>query len=71
MRGYRGSETSAEDLVDTLWNVFDRNIDVAAGIIRSVADLFEDQEKSNSILSAWQDLRARVSLISLSIPSRN
>lgn len=61
VRGYRGSETSAEDLVDTLWNVFDRQIDVAAGIINRVADLFEDIERRTSILSAWRDLQANVS----------
>lgn len=61
MRGYRSSETSAEDLVDTMWNVFDRQIDVAAGIINRVADLFDDAEKRISILSAWRDLQANVS----------
>lgn len=51
---------SAEDLVDTLWNIFDRKPEVAAGIVTAVADLFEDADKRRNLLSAWQDLRVEV-----------
>lgn len=60
VRGYRGNEMSASDLVDNLWNVFDRKADVASGIITGVADLFEPGEKRVNLMKAWQDLRVEV-----------
>ena len=59
MRGYRGSELSAGDLVDTLWNMLDNEADVAGPIITGLADLFVS-EKRSQLLSAWQDLRVEV-----------
>lgn len=63
MRGYRGSELSAADLVDTLWNMLDNEADVAGPIITGLADLFVS-EKRSQLLSAWQDLRVEVGPIS-------
>lgn len=60
---------SAEDLVDTLWNIFDRKPEVASGIITSVADLLEDADKRRNLLSAWQDLRVEVCSSPPSSPS--
>lgn len=58
---------SANDLVDNLFNMFDRKSDVAGGIISSVADLFEEGDKRGDLLRAWQDLRVEVRpIISLS-----
>ncbi|KAK4690557.1 hypothetical protein P7C70_g9554, partial [Phenoliferia sp. Uapishka_3] len=59
VRGYRGSELSASDLVDTLWHMLDNDIDVAGPIITGLADLFVS-EKRSQLLSAWQDLRVEV-----------
>lgn len=63
MRGYRGSELSAADLVDTLWNMLVNEADVAGPIITGLADLFVS-EKRSQLLSAWQDLRVEVGPIS-------
>lgn len=53
---------SAGDFVDTLWNMFDRRLEVAREIIGAVAELFDEvgSEKRDNLLRAWQDLRAEV-----------
>lgn len=51
---------SAGDFVDNLWNMFDRKIEIAGGIISSVADLFDDAEKREALLRAWHDVKVQV-----------
>lgn len=60
VRSYRGSEMSAGDLVDNLWNLFDRDTGVTGSVVSSVADLFEEGDKRGNIIRAWQDLRVEV-----------
>ncbi|GAA5886958.1 hypothetical protein JCM6882_009398 [Rhodosporidiobolus microsporus] len=58
VRSYRSGEMSSSDLVDTLFHIFDENVDSATPIISSLAALFEDASKRNSILAAWSSLRS-------------
>ena len=61
MRGFKVSETSASALVDSLYNIFDRDGSVTGSIMSQVADLF-DAEKRGELMVAWHDVRALVSL---------
>jgi hypothetical protein len=62
MRGYRANESSARDLISTVWNVLDHNIDDTASIINGVVDLLEDEEKKRDLLAAWNGFKIEVSL---------
>jgi len=61
MRGYRANESSARDLISTVWNVLDHNLDDTASIINSVVDLLEEEEKKRDLLTAWNGFKIEVS----------
>lgn len=60
VRGFRSSEMAAEDLVDTLGHIFDHQLDVTNGIITTLAELLDDVEKRQYLLTAWQDVQIQV-----------
>ncbi|KAF4615447.1 hypothetical protein D9613_002504 [Agrocybe pediades] len=53
-RGYRSSETSARDLILTVWNVLDRHLDHTASIVNMFIDLLDDDEKKQDLLTSWK-----------------
>jgi CHASE1-domain containing sensor protein len=52
---------SASDLVDQLFNIFDQRVDEAGSLIRGVAELFDEPEKRQAVLNAWNESRNEVS----------
>ncbi|THU81414.1 hypothetical protein K435DRAFT_972354 [Dendrothele bispora CBS 962.96] len=52
-RSYRASESSARDLISTVWNVLDRQLDHTASIINTFVDLLDDEDKKKDLLSSW------------------
>lgn len=60
MRGYRANESSARDLISTVWNVLDHNLDDTASIINGVVDLLEEDEKKRDLLAAWNGFKIEV-----------
>lgn len=64
IRGYRANESSARDLISTVWNVLDHDLDGTAGIINAVVDLLEEEEKKRDLLSAWNGFKVEVGLAS-------
>ncbi|KAK8854623.1 hypothetical protein IAR55_003362 [Kwoniella newhampshirensis] len=60
VRQFKNNESGAKDLLDTLFHVFDRDVDTTAGIIREVASLFNGEgeaDKQNAILEALNAFR--------------
>ncbi|KAH0826958.1 hypothetical protein J3R83DRAFT_4616 [Lanmaoa asiatica] len=57
MRGYRTNESSARDLILTVWNVLDHSLDDTASIINGVIDLLEEEEKKRDLLAAWNGFK--------------
>ncbi|KAI9574194.1 hypothetical protein HD554DRAFT_2165703 [Boletus coccyginus] len=57
MRGYRANESSARDLISTVWNVLDHDLDDTASIINSFVDLLEEEEKKRDLLTAWNGFK--------------
>ncbi|KIK00343.1 hypothetical protein K443DRAFT_612765 [Laccaria amethystina LaAM-08-1] len=53
-RGYRLSESSARDLISTIWNVLERNLDHTAGIVNAFVDLLDEEEKKQDLLASWR-----------------
>ncbi|PBK93301.1 hypothetical protein ARMGADRAFT_929972 [Armillaria gallica] len=54
IRGYRASESSAKDLISTIWNVLDCHLEHTASIINAFVDLLEEDEKKQDILRSWK-----------------
>jgi hypothetical protein len=64
VRSYRGSECSAREMLDTVFNVFDRNLDVMGSVVTKILDVFEDnEEKMTQLLAAWNGIKVEVNSI--------
>lgn len=61
IRSYRGHESGARDVISTVWNVLDRNLDGTASIINGIVDILDDEEKKNELLGAWNGFKVEVS----------
>ncbi|RMZ86317.1 hypothetical protein DV736_g6458, partial [Chaetothyriales sp. CBS 134916] len=55
---YRASTTSAPDLLDGFFSLFDCPSAELGILIRELADLFEDDSKRTDLLNAWHDWRS-------------
>ena len=60
MRGYRASESSARDLISTIWNILDGNLEHTASIINAFVDLLEEEEKKQDLLASWKGFAVEV-----------
>lgn len=61
MRTFRGGECSAEDLLSTLWSLFDRRLDALENVVFELADLLDLPDKSQTLLTAWENFHVAVS----------
>ncbi|KAG1756876.1 uncharacterized protein EDB91DRAFT_1094923 [Suillus paluster] len=57
VRGFRLNESTARDLISTIWNVLDRNLDDTAGIVNAIVDLFDEEDKKSNLLSSWNGFK--------------
>lgn len=57
VRGFRLNESTARDLISTIWNILDRNLDDTAGIVNAIVDLFDEEEKKSNLLSSWNGFK--------------
>ncbi|CDO76948.1 hypothetical protein BN946_scf184587.g2 [Trametes cinnabarina] len=62
VRSYRASESSARDLILTVWNILDRNLDGTASIVNSLVDLIDDEEKKHNLLAAWNGFKVEAAV---------
>ena len=65
VRQFRNNESGAKDMIDTVYNVLDRDAEATMGVIREIADLFDDEtdkEKQVAVLEAMNAFRIEVSL---------
>ena len=60
IRSYRASESGARDLISTVWNVLDRNLDGTASIVNALVDLVEEDDKKRGLLTAWNGFKVEV-----------
>ena len=60
---FRHSESSASDLIDRLWDIFNAKLDEFGKLITSTADLFDydAKPKRSELLGAWHDWKIQVS----------
>ncbi|KAF7793196.1 hypothetical protein EIP86_004305 [Pleurotus ostreatoroseus] len=57
IRSYRANESAARDLISTMWNISDRNMEGTAGVINAIVDFLEDEEKKKDLLQAWNGFK--------------
>ena len=54
VRSYRVSESSARDLILTLFNVLDKNLDHTASILNGLVDLLDEEDKKEQLFASWR-----------------
>ncbi|RXK42341.1 hypothetical protein M231_00331 [Tremella mesenterica] len=62
IRQFRSSESSAKDMVDSIFNILDRDVDATLGVMKEVAGLLQndtDGDKHRAVLEAINGFRAR------------
>ena len=64
-RGYRLAETTARDLILTIWNVVDQKLEHTASIVNAFVDLVDEEEKKQDILVSWKTFEIEVCFRSL------
>ena len=64
-RGYRLAETTARDLILTIWNVMDQKLEHTASIVNAFVDLVDEEEKKQDILVSWKTFEIEVCFCSL------
>ncbi|KAH9066386.1 hypothetical protein EDB87DRAFT_1733220 [Lactarius vividus] len=57
LRDYTASQSGARDLISTIWNILDRDLDATASIVNLIVDFLEDEEKKTALLSAWNGFK--------------
>lgn len=60
VRSYKASESSARDLISTVWNVLDRNLDGTASVVNALIDVVDEDDKKQSLLTAWNGFKVEV-----------
>jgi E3 ubiquitin-protein ligase ZNF598 len=60
IRSYKASESSAKDLISTVWNILDNNVDNTATVVNNLVDLLDDEDKKTELLSAWNGFKIEV-----------
>lgn len=64
VRQFRNNESGAKDMLDTVFNVLDRDVDPTTGVLREIAGLFDgdsEKDKQRSVLEALNGFRVEVS----------
>ncbi|KAI0035050.1 hypothetical protein K488DRAFT_30207, partial [Vararia minispora EC-137] len=57
LRSFTASEMGARDLISTVWNILNQELDNTASIVNALVDFIEDEEKKSSLLGAWNGFK--------------
>jgi len=60
IRGYRASESSARDLILTVFKIMDDNLDHTASTINGLVDLLDEEDKKQDLLASWKGFNLEV-----------
>lgn len=63
VRSYRASESSARDLISTIYNLVNRDLEASASLIVPLVDLLDDEEKKRDLLAAYNGFKIEVCFI--------
>lgn len=65
IRAFKMTESTAQNMIDTIYNVLDRDAQATISVIKEIGQIFEedgDRDKAMNILEAMNGFRAQVSL---------
>ncbi|KAI6098396.1 hypothetical protein EDD16DRAFT_1663186 [Pisolithus croceorrhizus] len=57
LRGFRMNESSARDLISTIWNILSNDLDDTASIINIIVDLLDEEGKKSDLLASWNGFK--------------
>ncbi|KAI5985418.1 hypothetical protein EDC04DRAFT_1583940 [Pisolithus marmoratus] len=57
LRGYRTNESSARDLISTVWNILGNDLDGTASIVNGIVDLLDEEGKKADLLASWNGFK--------------
>ena len=60
LQSNRDSESSARDLISSVWNFLDQNSDTSATVVNSIVELLNEEDKRKDLLNAWNDFKVEV-----------
>jgi hypothetical protein len=61
-RGYRSAESNARDLILTVWNVMDCQLEHTASVVNALVDTLDEEEKKQEVLASWKGFVVEVTL---------
>lgn len=64
VRQFKNNESSAKDMVDTVYHVLDEDVTATSGVVREIAKLFDgddEREKQQAIIASLSNFRVEVS----------
>lgn len=64
VRQFKNNESSAKDMVDTVYHVLDEDAAATSGVVREIAKLFDgddEREKQQAIIASLSNFRVEVS----------
>jgi hypothetical protein len=59
IRSFKASESSAKDMIGTIYTVLDENMNSMSTVINGLVPLF-DEEKRRDVLNVWNGMRIEV-----------
>lgn len=59
VKAWRSAESNVYDMLDTIFTVFERNMDKTSTVILKLVDLLEG-EKKDELLEAWGGMKVEV-----------
>jgi len=57
LRSFNSSESGSRDLISTIWNVLEQNLEGTASVVNSIVDILDDEDKKRELLSAWNGFK--------------
>ena len=60
IRSYQANESAARDLISTIWNISDNNLEGTAAVINALVEYPDEEEKKKDLLLAWNGFKIEV-----------
>lgn len=65
IRAFKNTESTAQGMIDTIYNVLDRDNHATIGLVKEIGQIFEvdgEKDKARNVLEAINGFKAQVSL---------
>jgi hypothetical protein len=60
VRSFTTSESSARDLISTIWYITDHQLESTATVIVAIVDVLEEESKKQELLASWNGFKIQV-----------